>query len=175
MPDSKIIHKDCTVSVSMAADGKLTKKELNKSLLLWEHVKVQNAEVHILSGSRLRTQSIEKMKDAVKSTLASPTPMYVFNTHTSIFANLRFYTQPGDMLEWVEDFYAHVKGPAFKLSEDIMVGSKGSYTDIHVDHAPCVPARVTVLQGLSGLEGDSGVALRPRTHRRTRDFGVRKE
>jgi hypothetical protein len=58
------------------------------------------------------------MKDAVSRTFKSKDPMYVFNTHTSSFAGSRFYTQPGNMLEWVKDLYPGEKGPAFKLSED---------------------------------------------------------
>jgi hypothetical protein len=78
---------------------------------------------------------------------AADHPVYTDNIHTYKFGIDNIFQHPNDMLPDMEGVYADKNGPSVRFSEDILIGSSGSYTSVHIDATPCFGSRITVLQG----------------------------
>ena len=70
-------------------------------------------------------------------------PAYTVSIFTSDYG-VRFFTLLGDVLPDVCHFWAK-EGPAMARSEDVLVGSAGSYSTFHLDNAPCTANSITVI------------------------------
>lgn len=137
--------------MSMEPTGHLT-AVLQQSLVLLQKLEEHAGKVvRVLTGPGWDTKSSTKIifKDAIRSIMASREPMYCENILIAMFnIRIRFYKLEDDMMAGLSSVYIHGTGHAYHHREDVLIGSAGSYSNPHIDNAPCAATRVTVLVGM---------------------------
>ena len=136
-----------TVAIPVAPDGKLNDEIFNRSVQLVEHMLTRAERVVDLRQGKQWEDTIQQnntVAEAWEAVLDAIEPIYTTNTPTANLG-IRFFGAEDDITPWLSDMIEKNSGPAKLASEDVLIGSPGSGSLTHLDHAPCVPTRVTVL------------------------------
>lgn len=144
-------HRDHTVLIAPSGPdhGSLLPGECPKAEAQLERVlSLQKKTIHTLTGPQMSIPSAEKYTPRQTWDLVQSATVPTYTTNNVTFQHTaRFFAVRGDLLERAKDVYNRNTGAAIQYSEDIIFGSVGSFSYIHLDDAPALPVRVTVIRG----------------------------
>jgi hypothetical protein len=143
-------NRMASITVDISKTGRLTSEQLSSAKDLIGSLKATDDEVVtvIYGRSWSKQYTGHTFSSAYQLINRAKEPMYTANMYTSSWPDTRFFTLEEDIM--TADVFGRLDAGE-DATEDLLIGSKGSYSSVHIDNAPCTGSRITVLEGRKEL------------------------
>jgi len=139
-----------SIDVCVVKEGILTPTQLKQAHEQLSYLRSTKDKVVSILYGRDWSKSYPKttFNDAWDKITAANAPRYTENILTSSWNGVKFFHHPNDiMISTIYNVDHSILSKYNNLTEDVLIGSKDSFSTVHVDNAPCVGSRITVIVG----------------------------